>query len=305
MAWFVRLQDKSGDRETREAFARWRGAAMEHHEAFRRVERLMAMPALREASRRDAIRLAARGQPFAGRSWMKYAAAIAAVFLLVLAYVEYPALLLRWQADHLTAAGEQKVITLPDGSLMHLNTASAVALDFAKGNRHVKLLAGEAFFDVRPDPAHLFAVTARFSETTVKGTAFAVRSEDDEDLIQLERGRVTVSRLAEPDDAIELDPGQIVSADAKSISQARAAEADTSLAWREGRVVFREEAFANALAELDRYYGGAVIIANARLDATKVSGSYRIDDPETAILTLAAAAGAQETRLPGGLIILY
>lgn len=305
MDWFIRLQDKPGDRPTRDAFARWRGAAMAHHEAFRRIERLVASPAMREASRRDARRLAATARPHAARTRMKYAAGIAAVLLLVLGYLAYPALLLRLQADYLTAAGEQKTITLPDGSLMRLNTASAAALDFADGNRHVRLLAGEAFFDVRSDPAHPFAVTARFSETTVMGTAFAVRSEDDEDVILLERGRVTVSRLADPLDTVELDPGQTVSAGAKSLSQARAAEADTALAWREGRVMFREEAFATALAELDRYYGGAVFIANARLGAKRVSGSYRIDDPETAIRTLAAAAGAAETRLPGNLIILY
>lgn len=305
MDWFIRLQELPEDGGTAEAFKRWLAIDPLHGEAFGRIEELMAMPALREASRRDAARLGATKRPQAGLGWMTYAATIAAVLIFVLGYIQYPALLLRWQADHLTQAGEQRTVTLPDGSEMRLNTASAVALDFADGKRRVRLLAGEAFFDVRPDPAHPFLVTAQYSQTTVKGTAFAVRSMDDEDVILLERGRVAVSRLAVPDDDVELKPGQAVAARSASISKPSAYDPRSALAWRDGRIVFQEESFARALGELDRYYDGTVLIASGRLDALTVNGSYRIDDPETAILTLAAAVGASETRLPGGLIILY
>lgn len=305
MDWFIRLQEMPDDGRTADAFKGWLAIDPRHGEAFGRIERLMALPALREASRRDAARLAVTKPPRAGHGWMKYAASIAAIFILVLGYIQYPALLLRWQADHLTQAGEQKIVTLPDGSAMRLNTASAVTLDFVDGKRHVRLLAGEAFFDVRPDPAHPFAVTAQFSETTVKGTAFAVRTEADEDVILLERGRVAVSRIAAPTDEVTLEPGQAVAADAASISKLNSFDPQSALAWREGRIVFQEQSFARALGELDRYYDGTVLIASRHLDALKVSGSYRIDDPATAILTVAAAVGASETRLPGGLIILY
>lgn len=304
MDWFIRLQEMPEDGGTVDAFKRWLAIDPRHGEAFGRIERLMAMPALREASRRDAARLTAT-KPRAGHGWMKYAASIAAIFILAIGYIQYPTLLLRWQADHLTQAGEQKTVTLPDGSEIRLNTASAVALDFTDGKRHVRLLAGEVFFDVRPDPTHPFTVTAQFSETSVKGTAFAVRSEADEDVILLERGRVAVSRLAAPTDQVELVPGQAIAADAASISKPSLFDPQSALAWREGRIVFQEESFATALGELDRYYDGTVLIASGRLDALRVSGSYRIDDPATAILTVAAAVGANETRLPGGLIILY
>lgn len=305
MDWFIRLQEMPDDGGTAQAFKRWLAGNPRHGEAFGRIEELMSLPALQEASRRDAARLNATQPPRAGHGWMKFAASIAAIFILVLGYIQYPILLLRWQADHMTQAGEQKTVTLPDGSEMLLNTASAVALDFADGRRRVRLLAGEAFFDVRPDADHPFAVTARFSKTTVKGTAFSVRSEDDEDLILLERGRVAVSHLAAPNDIVALEPGQTVAADAASISKPGLFDPQSALAWREGRINFQEQSFARALSELDRYYDGTVFIASGRLDAFKISGSYRIDDPETAILTVAAAVGAGETRLPGGLIILY
>lgn len=305
MDWFIHLQEMPDDGRTAGAFKDWLAIDPHHGEAFGRIERLMAMPALREASRRDAARLAATRRPRAWHGGMIYAASIAAFFILLLGFTQYPEFLLRWQADHLTQAGEQKTVTLPDGSEMRLNTASAVALDFTGGKRRVKLLAGEAFFDVRPDPAHPFAVTAQFTETTVKSTAFAVRSEADEDVILLERGRVAVSRLAAPMDEVTLEPGQAVAADAASISRPSVFDPQSTLAWREGRIVFQDEPFTSALDELDRYYDGTVLIASRRLDALKISGSYRIDDPRTAILTVAAAVGASETRLPGGLIILY
>lgn len=305
MDWYIRRQENPHGGDIQRALTRWRAADPKNDEALRRIERLMAMPALREASRRDAARLAAGAQRQAGRAWMKYVASIAAALLLLVGYIQYPDLLLRSQADHLTGAGEQMTVALPDGSEMRLNTASAVALDFADGKRHVRLLAGEAFFDVRPDPAHPFTVTAQFSRTTVKGTAFAVRRDGGEDIVILERGRVAVNRLATRAEAVELDPGQTVSADAASLSEIVPTDPATALAWREGRIVFHEASFAKALSELGRYYDGVVLIASSRLNALKISGSYRIDEPQTAILTLAAAAGADETRLPGGLIILY
>ncbi len=77
---------------------------------------------------------------------MKGITAVAAALLLFAGLQLYPALLLRWQADYLTATGELQQVTLPDGSHMTLNTASAVALDFKEGRRRIKLLAGRSLF---------------------------------------------------------------------------------------------------------------------------------------------------------------
>ncbi len=82
---------------------------------------------------------------------------------------QYPRLMIAWEADYTTATGAQSMIPLPDGSTMVLNTASAVSLDFENGRRRVRLLRGEAFFDVRHDPAHPFTVAAQFGRSRSRG----------------------------------------------------------------------------------------------------------------------------------------
>lgn len=301
----MRLQDRPNDRRLRDAFERWRSEDPRHAEAFFRLERMMAMPSLRQASRNDAARLAAAPRLRQSARWMKYAAAAAAAIFLTVGLLEYPALMIRWQADYMTEIGEQKTVSLPDGSLLRMNAASAVALDFKDGRRKVRLLEGEVFFDIRHDPGHPFQVTAPFSYTTVRGTAFAVRAANDEDIILLERGRVQISRLSDHADKVELAPGQTVTANATSLSKVESADPGRSLAWLEGRVIYHDEPLAQALADLGRYYGSPVVIAASGIGDLRVSGSYRIDDPQAAIRTLAEVAGTSMARLPGGMIILY
>src|SRR5690606_16974870 len=113
--------------------------------------------------------------------------------------------------------------------------------DFKDGRRRVALLDGEAFFDVRHDPARPFQVKGHFGEVTVKGTAFAVRTDDREDTVVLERGHVGVSRLADRSDHVELHPGEAVTATAAALSTVTKGDPAALLAWREGRIVFENQ----------------------------------------------------------------
>ncbi|MGY3618628.1 FecR family protein [Bradyrhizobium sp. USDA 10063] len=311
--WFLRLQDERDDPAVSAEFDRWLASDPRHREAFARLQRMRSMPSLRRATERDAARLGMTTRNRAGqiipirarsRAWSVRIAAIAAAAVLLIGVQQYPALMLRWQADFLTAAGELRRVRLPDGSDMILNTASAVALDFEQGHRRVRLLAGEAFFDVRADAAKPFTVVGSFSEVEVKGTAFAVREDSDRDVVVLERGLVDVRRLSAPADHVGLKPNEMVTASATAISTVTSVDPNNSLAWRDGRIVISDQPFNKALGELRRYYSGSVIVATSRFSETSVSGNYRTGDPQAAIRTLAESAGASVTRLPGGILIL-
>lgn len=228
---------------------------------------------------------------------------MAAGLVLALAIYQAPEMLLRWQADYLTETGEQQEIRLPDGSTMMLNTASAAAIDFENGRRHVRLLRGEAYFDVRHDETHPFTVSGAYSDTHDLGTVFLVRRDNGKDTVILREGLIAVRRLEGEGRNVTLQPGQEIDATEQRLSAVSAANLDQSFAWTDGLLIFRNEKFATALQELERYFSGKVIVAESKLNRVTVSGNYRIDDPEAAIRTLAEAAGANVTRLPG-LIIL-
>lgn len=310
--WFVRLQNSTEPGDI-EAFARWREDSVDNDEAYAELTGIWDAPEVATASSNLAKRQGglSRHFPMAARSRMhrpnghlKMFGATAALLVLVIGLLSYTSLLVRWQADYITATGERKNIVLPDGSTMLLNTASAVALDFDMGRREVRVLDGEAWFDVVHDPAHPFRVTARYGEAEVKGTSFSVRSEDGEDSVILERGRVDVIHLPNRQNVVELHPGEMVEAKKNALSSVRSADAERDLAWREGRLVFQAKPFGAAIRELARYYGGSVLTLNSRSAEVLVSGNYRLDDAETAIRSLADIVGAKLTRLPGGLIIL-
>ncbi|NPD17417.1 DUF4880 domain-containing protein [Xinfangfangia sp. D13-10-4-6] len=311
MDWYIALSDTEtlkDEGRDRAVVLRglndWLAQDKRHEKAWDELNSFMKSPALLAASRADAARLppldSLRPAP-PRRFWrhralpgMGLAATLAAFWL------AGPGLWLRWQSDALTLAGEMRVITLPDGSRADLNSDTALTFDFAGGRRHVELLQGEVWFDVVHDPAHPFTVASGETEVTVRGTAFAVRAMATESLVILERGSVQVVRGS---DQVTLAPGEMVEMGPDAPPTPVAAENARALAWREGWVLVEEQSFPAALAELSRYYPGRVLDLSSAADRL-VSGSFRTDDAEAAIRSIAAASGVLVNRMPGGLLIL-
>ncbi|MCV4388341.1 FecR family protein [Pseudomonas aeruginosa] len=167
--WLVRLQDSGCTDDTRQACAQWRQRSPQHAHAWERAERLLQClgrlpPAL-------ALPTLGRERGLDRRRAIKHLALVLGGASLGLA--TWQAEPLRdWLADQRTGVGEQRRLTLPDGSLLTLNTDSAVDLAFDASQRLVRLLRGEIFVDSRADPrpfrvataeARLHAGAARFN----------------------------------------------------------------------------------------------------------------------------------------------
>jgi transmembrane sensor len=240
----------------------------------------------------------------ARRRFGKKTAAVATALVILLGLTVGRDIKLRMQADYVTAAGEQRVIALPDGSTMTLNTGTAVALDFSSGRRGVEILQGEAYFDVRPGVTPPFRVVGRFGQIDVKGTAFSVRLDDDGDNVVLSRGSVDVARRAQPLDHAVLAPNEMVSVTASAVLAVKQVDAGKPLAWLEGRISFYDQPLGQVLKDVRRYHAGRIIVLNGGIEQVAVSGNYKLDQPALIIHSLAEAAGATVTTLPGGFIIL-
>ncbi len=148
LAWFARLQDSQVSNSDKTAFAQWLAENPAHQAAFNRVEQLWQSPALNQAlSQYAAIPFPVTHKRNQAMRW-----ATAASIVLVCGWLAIASgIINRWQADYVTATGEQKRIELADGSAMILNTDSAVTLNFSESQRGIKLLQGEVFFEVQPD----------------------------------------------------------------------------------------------------------------------------------------------------------
>lgn len=299
--WFVRLLNAPADPATLAAYRSWRQSDPRHAEAFDRLTEVGAMPELRSAT---LAHCPANPRPARQprRAWL--GAMAAAVLLAAVGAHLYPDLRIRWGADHRTGTGERREVALPDGSRLILDSDSAVALAFSGTERRVELMRGRAYFDVLRDPARPFRVAAGFSTVEVTGTAFTVQSDQREDTVFLEHGRVTVSRLDDPGQPVTLAPGDRLTATALGLTMQHHADPAAALSWRDGRYAFHNERFATVVETLRRYYPAPILLLDDRAASQPVSGNYRLDDPAGTLAALAGMIGARMTILPAGIIVL-
>src|ERR1700733_6084452 len=177
-AWVQILLDPTA--EQRAAFVRWLKdsprnvrdllfmltieQSLDHLDAgrLRDIESLLAqidsrvVPLMHAQAR---VPAAAKEQPRGGARWpRKWIAAAASVLVASLVTWSFLAHESYGWKEFATATGEQRAFELDDGSVIHLNTSSKVALRFGAQTREVRLLQGEALFRVHHDAARPFRV---------------------------------------------------------------------------------------------------------------------------------------------------
>ncbi|QSB03671.1 FecR family protein [Methylomonas sp. EFPC1] len=195
-----------------------------------------------------------------------------------------------WGADYSTGKGEQRSVTLADGSRVMLNTATALAIHFDAGTRRVELLAGEAFFDVAKNPQRPFVVTAAGSEVRAVGTAFAVKRQSEQTEVELVEGIVEIQDGQQHQE--RLTAGQSASIGANSITLKSAGHPDSMALWRDGYLQFDGLPLSDAIAQINQYRPGRVVLLNTALADKRISGLFRLDALDQAIASLKAAIPA-------------
>lgn len=211
----------------------------------------------------------------------------------------------RLVADHVTAVGEQAVVNLPDGSVAHLNSDSAIDVRYRDALRLVVLRRGEALFEVKPDAARTFRVAAFGSNTDATGTIFATEERDGHVTVTVAEGSVRVFGPAPPDAPRAAGEGLSVAANQQTAysSQQRAlatrpVNAVDTLAWRNGSLVFDGRPFGHAIAEVGRYIPERIVLNAGSRRARPVSGIFSIHAPYRALEALAATQGLDVYRVP-------
>lgn len=303
--WVVRLASKDITPDDMQGFKAWLAEAPAHRDAFETERRFWHdLEDLRAATAPEVPRRLPA--PRTGRRPLRLVlgGALAACLALFLAMNPLKVALL---ADHETAVGAQQRVALPDGSAVLLNTDSAIRIAFAAGERRIDLLKGEAFFEVVPDKARPFRVAAGGGVTEAVGTDFVVRAGDGGAAVAVTHGRVAVrspDRAAQAT-AVFLRRGEATHyADGGPPQPARKARAAELAPWRRGTIQIDGLPLDQALAELDRYRPGRILLLadTARLRA--VSGAFDIDGIDAAIAGLAATQGLTVTEITDYLVIL-
>lgn len=106
-----------------------------------------------------------------------------------------------------TAKGERKTIVLLDGSLV-LHDDSAVQVTSSGGKISVRLIKGEAYFSVKPDPDISLAVYVADDVVRASGTEFVVHVDQSKVDLTVSQGVVVLARIADHENPMRiLHPG--------------------------------------------------------------------------------------------------
>jgi transmembrane sensor len=216
---------------------------------------------------------------------------------------------LRQRGHFSTGKGETKVVALKDGSVVTLNTASEILVNYSDDLRSVELIHGEALFDVAKNKARPFVVAAGDTSVRVVGTSFSVRRIDTAPIQVLVReGVVEVFKPAQGAKPIRISANSMAVAQADSMAviaamPVPAAQVHRQMAWQNGQIAFEGETLAQAVAEFSRYSDTRIVIEDSALAKEEIAGLFKATDPvgfaQTIAISLNAHAriGEGEVRL--------
>jgi transmembrane sensor len=203
-----------------------------------------------------------------------------------------------------TPKGGQERLTLSDGSQIELNTDTAVMVDLHGRSRIVELVRGEAFFQIKHDISRPFVVTAGVHRIVDIGTKFLVRMSPDSLNVALVEGSARLEGSNTQRTSL-LSPGDVAVATAYStnITRKSAPELSEALAWQRGAVVFHNERLVDAVAELNRYGGPQLVVADADAAKLAINGTFLTNNAEEFAGITHELFGLRVERRNGNLVL--
>lgn len=205
-----------------------------------------------------------------------------------------------------TAIGEHSVFTLPDGSVIELNTNTHIRVIYTKDRRDFDLLRGEAIFRVAKSKSRPFVVQTNDNRVTALGTVFAVRRDANQTTVTLLEGKVKVEQFARKSvgsaaaQVTNLIAGQQLLTSQNTGHQVRNADTVAAASWAEGRLYFDNQKLSDVITELNRYTTKRLELGEADLANMRVSGQFRTSYADTFAQTLAASFPVETTENDGG-----
>ena len=219
------------------------------------------------------------------------------------------------RGTYVTKLGEQRIFELEDGSVIYLNTQSRVKVRFTAQARDIYLRDGQAMFQVQHDAARPFRVHAADTVIQAIGTQFDVRLFPDRTMVSVVEGTVQVFANEEK---IEAAPGKVtLLAPAKitagegavidgggKIEHSTRVDAEAVTAWRQQRLVFRDETLSHIASEFNRYNTTPRLrVEGEALGAKRFNGVFNARSPESLVAYLAQDAGIVFERNAGEVVI--
>ena len=271
-AWLARLRSEERTADDEAGFRKWLAESEAHRTAFEVTNSVfeMAGAAQRRSSRAQAPQVTRRHV-------LRTGVALAA------ASVAGIAVYLRSGSTYATEIGEQRDVSLEDGTRVRLDTDSEIRVSMNEQHRRVQLRRGRAHFAVAEDSTRPFEVLALEQLVTASRGEFDVSREGVVVSVLPQVGPLHIaneSSAAGISTARTIMPGQRVVFAEDRLVRDEQPDMERAGAWRYGRLALFEEPLADAIAEMNRYTRRPIVILDAGIAQLRISGTYSVGDAQ-------------------------
>ena len=198
-----------------------------------------------------------------------------------------------------TAVGEQRNLTLSDGSTVELNSRSTLRVRFSKGERDIDLLEGQALFHVAKDHARPFIVSSDGTQVRAVGTQFDVYQRLEGTVVTVLEGRVAVTtggldadaspngsstpsmpdfdtQITTPNSAF-LSAGEQVTLTPRATPKPVHTNVASATAWTQHQLVLESAPLTDVAEEFNRYSTRKLIVEDESTHPLRLSGVFSTD----------------------------
>lgn len=327
MQWLVKLDSPELTEAEEQAFLTWLNQSPYHQAAYIKAEEIwqrgdvLAQLSPNAGSTLEDNDLNPHPQPersnvvkanFGRVKTLSYLAAAACICMVMVFGVKFYTSPSPYSAQYVTEVGQQQRVELDDGSLIVLNTDTEVSIKYLAKNRIVKLIRGEAFFEVSKDKNRPFDVLTQSGRVRVLGTQFSVTNDQNATTVTVLEGSVGLDSTQRADTGFDSAPElpaeqfnadvtltanqQLSMQEAAEKAQPRKIDAKNALGWREQNLVFRGERLETVIKNINRYFTQQIRLSDPALAGMEVIAVVQVKDFETALLTLEQSLNLRSER---------
>ena len=224
--------------------------------------------------------------------------------------------------SYATLMGQQLDATFDDGSIIHLNTNSRIETEFSDEKRIIKLIKGEALFEVAHDPNRPFIVYAGDRLVQAIGTKFVVHLKSENIQVTVTDGKVKMSKVAldtnltdikaldsaaiQKDDVYIAKGEKVIvgSNQVPTLTYIKPENLKRELSWLDGKLIFDNEELFDVIEEFNRYVDITIVLKDPSLHNIRISGRFDLGDSEALIEALELSFNIKSQRLTSNKILL-
>jgi len=224
--------------------------------------------------------------------------------------------------SYATLIGQQMDATFDDGSIIHLNTNTRIETEFSDKKRIIKLIKGEALFEVAHDPNRPFIVYAGDRLVQAIGTKFVVHLKSENIQVTVTDGKVKMSKVAldtklddikalnnttmQKDDVYIAKGEKVIVGSNKppKLTHMKPENIKRKLAWLDKKLIFENEELFDVIEEINRYDDIKIVLKEPSLHSIRISGRFDLGDSEALIEALELSFNMKSLRLDSNKILL-